>query len=399
MSRESKPERPVRALLSVYGAGLCAGLSVVSFPASANQLKAAHGISDAAYGSIFLPQVALTVLGSVLGGTLAKTRGLAVVLRCALSALVASMLALAATAQLASNAYPLLLLATSLVGLGFGLAAAPLNAYPAELFPRRAETALVALHTVIGAGFALGPVLVAASARHGLWQATVLGVGLVGLALLLLVPSPGAAGVEAERGEVVAREGEAQGLSLFVLLAVLYAFAEGTFANWATVYLHEERAVSEADAAVALSAFWAALVIGRLLVSALLLRVSAQGVWLALPPMMALSFVALPNAHDALSGGALFALAGLSCGAFFPLTVSQAVARTQKSAALVSSALTAALMIGSGLGSFLIGPLRTLTTLENIYLLSSVYPILAGVLAARASRARVRSAPPALANM
>jgi fucose permease len=380
MQRTGRARAHLVPVVCVYGSALLAGLSVVSFPASANHLKEAHGFSDAQYGAIFLPQLALSLAGAVLGGALVRRLGIATLLRLALLAFLCGEGALAATAQLASLAYPLLLAGTALVGFGFGIAAAPLNSFPGALFPRRAETAIVALHTLAGAGFALGPVLIGAVTEQQAW--TLAPLSACALTLALLAASLGLS--DPARGNVTPAQPDARtGIDSFVMIAVLYAFAEGTFSNWASIYLREERGVAASAAALALSAFWGALVLARLLASALLLRVTAARVWLALPPLMAAAFLALPAAHDARSGVLLFAFAGLTCGAFFPLTVGQALARTALHPAAVSGWLTAGLMFGSGLGSFLIGPLRAHLDLAHIYLLSSSYPLLAGILARR----------------
>jgi predicted MFS family arabinose efflux permease len=74
-------------------------------------------------------------------------------------------------------------------------------------------------------------------------------------------------------------------------------------------------------------------------------------------------------------GLGLFALAGLACSAFFPLTITLASQRFPEHVAWVSSMLIAALMVGVGLGSFVIGPLREWLSLESLYRLSAAYPI------------------------
>jgi len=58
----------------------------------------------------------------------------------------------------------------------------------------------------------------------------------------------------------------------------------------------------------------------------------------------------LPGAHDAATGILAFALADLACSAFFPLTVGFASGRFGGHVAWVSSMLTAALMLGVGVG-------------------------------------------------
>ena len=129
-------------------------------------------------------------------------------------------------------------------------------------------------------------------------------------------------------------------------------------------------------AALALSVFWAAMVAGRLLVAMLVIRVAPQVIWLALPVLMVTAFLLLPAANTPALGLGLFALAGLACSAFFPLTITLASARFPDQVAWVSSMLIAALMVGVGLGSFVIGPLREWLALEQIYRLSTLYPIL-----------------------
>jgi hypothetical protein len=67
------------ALITVYLIAFLQGLTLVSFPASSAVLRQMHGFTDAQYGAIFLPQVALAVLGAVAGGTLARRSGSATV--------------------------------------------------------------------------------------------------------------------------------------------------------------------------------------------------------------------------------------------------------------------------------------------------------------------------------
>jgi fucose permease len=168
----------------------------------------------------------------------------------------------------------------------------------------------------------------------------------------------------------------------FIAIAVLYALAEGTFANWAVIYLGEERGVAERWSTLALSVFWCALAVGRLLVSLLVVRFSVEVIWRALPVLMTLAFLAMPWVSGPVSGLLCFATAGLGCSAFFPLTVSLAAERDPSGAARAGSILTAALMVGVGLGSFAIGPLRGGASLATLYGLSAVYPLSAFVLCA-----------------
>jgi fucose permease len=367
----------------VYGASLFQGMTVVAFPASSTVLRAMHGLSDEAYGSLFLPQTLLTIVGSLLGGALARKIGLRALLVAAACAGLLSQLALLSVVALPSSAaLPVLLVGTGLMGLGFGGAAAPLNTYPGLFFPSRGDSALVALHTVLGAGFSLGPIAVSALIASGRWAVFPIVVAVGNLLVAwassgVLLPVPRCA----DSTHLVSKPAWGSLLVLSVI-AVLYAFAEGTFSNWASIYLHEARAVDEPVAALAISGFWAALTLGRLAAAALVTRIAPFKVWLALPLAMVAVFLLLPHAQHAGDGVALFCAAGLASSAFFPLTVAIANKRYPGREAAVSSLLTAALMVGVGGGSFALGALRNQLSFDAIYRLSALYPFLAFALGA-----------------
>jgi fucose permease len=161
------------------------------------------------------------------------------------------------------------------------------------------------------------------------------------------------------------------------VIAVLYAFAEGTFGNWAVLYLQDVKHLPETVAASALSVFWAAMVGGRLLTSVLVLKLAPRYIWLSLPGLMIVAFLLLPYADTPARGIAGFALAGLACSAFFPLSIGLASQRFDRHVPWVSSMLIAALMVGVGLGSYVIGLLREAVAMEQLYRLSTLYPALA----------------------
>ncbi|MFZ1493612.1 MAG: MFS transporter [Candidatus Competibacter denitrificans] len=366
------------AVLTVYLIAFLQGLTLVSFPASSAVLKQMHGFSDAQYGAIFLPQVALAVVGAVAGGTLARRLGLQPLLCLTAAGNGLSQLALVASLWVnPALVFPIILIGTGLLGFSFGVGGAPLNSYPPQFFPQRAPTAIVALHTLMGLGLMTGPLLVDGFSRAGWWSGfpwSLLGLG-AGLALTAaLVRLSTDAAVKTEQRITTKPPLTSATFWIFATIAVLYAFAEGTFSNWAVIYLREAKGLSAGVAALALSVFWAAMVAGRLLVSVLVVRIAPLTIWLALPVLMIAAFWFLPGASTPVLGLGLFALAGLACSAFFPLTITLASERFPNEVAWVSSMLIAALMVGVGLGSFVIGPLREWLSLEQLYRLSAVYP-------------------------
>lgn len=383
---------------TLYCSGMLQGLTLVSFPASSGVLKAMHGFTDAQYGAIFLPQVAAAVIGALASAGLAARLGLRAVLWIALAVNGLSQLLLAGTAALPpAAAFYAVFLGTACLGLGFGLSGAPLNAYPPLFFPRRRDSALVALHSVVGLGLALGPILanrfIAAEWWVGLpWTLAVLALVLVAATLGGRFPptapaqaARAAPGAAPQRASAV-HPARAPSFRLFVGIAVLYALAEGTFGNWAVVYLQEVKRLPQSVAASALSAFWAAIVAGRLLVALIVLRIAAPRIWLTLPLLMAGAFLLLPYASTPALGVGLFALAGLACSACFPLTIAICAQRFPAHAPWVASMLIAALMVGVGIGSYAVGLLREVLPMEALYRWSAIYPALAFVLAAAATR-------------
>ena len=391
------------AVVTVYAAGLMQGLTLVSFPAVSAVLKQTLGFSDAEYGAIFLPQVALTVAGAIGGGALARRVGLKVLLVAALAANALSQLLLAGGAWVAPGAaFPCIMAGTATLGFGFGLLGAPINSYPPIFFPRQPHASVIAAHTLLGLGLSAGPLIAGAFVSAGTWSGFPILLCALCVVLALATTAVALPRDDGQAEDPAAVTGPRPVSSpifwAFVAATVLYAFAEGTFANWAVIYLHESRGLPDMTAGLALSVFWGALVAGRLLVTALVTRVPAALLWAGLPVLMIAAFLSLPYATGAVVGIGLFALAGLACSAFFPLTITLASHRFPRHVAWVSSMMIAALMVGVGLGSFAIGALRQMLALEDLYRLSAAYPAAVLVLVAivlRAGRAETspREAP------
>lgn len=372
------------AVAALYLSAFLVGLSLVSFPASSVILKERLGFTDRQYGSIFLPQLAVTVVAALCGGGLARKVGLKRLLSLSMAASSLSAFALAAAASVASMAYPLVMAGTGLLGLAFGLSAAPLNTYPGLLFPGRQDVALVGAHSCLGIGLAVGPAVGGLLLMHGAWIAFPIGIACLAFALAAfsaLVRFPAAAASRTGPAGAPSPVREAV-FWVFVAAAVLYAFCEGVFQNWGILLLQEEKHIAPEVAALALSAFWGAITAGRILSTILLLRVRPFTLWRVLPVIILACFLLLPNVQGPSAGIALFAIAGLGCSSFFPITVGLAARRFPDYAPWVSSVMVAALMAGSGGCTFIYGALRSGFSLESLYLFSAAYPLAVIVLAA-----------------
>ncbi|MBX7081861.1 MAG: MFS transporter [Nannocystaceae bacterium] len=378
--RPTDATAPRSTLALGYVAGALQGLAVVTLPASASVVHGQLGLDDARYGALFLAQTATAIAGALAAGAIARAARARVPLSALLAfALAAHAVALASlVAATVVAPLPACLLAAAALGLGFGVGAVPLNALPAAVAPSRRPAATVAMHAMVGSGFAIGPAIVGLALAHDRWSLAPLVLAVVTLAVAAAVlrtrmptpPSPPATATTAH----------ARRLGTLGAIAVAYALAEGTLSNWITLFLHDGRGVDGPLAALALSGFWAALAGGRLLASVVLRRTSAFSLWQALLSLMALVLAALPAVQGPASGIVAFIVAGLATSAVFPLTVALAGERLGLRSETAASVSTAALMTGVGVGSFVIGALREALGFDTLYRLGALYPLLALVL-------------------
>ncbi len=363
----------------VYGGGLTQGLALVSFPAAATILTSAdgYGLTSSQYGSIFLPLFVGSVLASLLAPAFARQRGLKSVLVVGLAANAAAMAIFALSSLMIGvpgTAYAMLLAATGLLGIGFGATLTAINAFAAGFFPARSETAVTALHTLLGTGTALAPLIVALLVKGGLWWLLPLAIAAAAAALILLALTQTLRiSAEDDAASSLGAAAVARALPMrtwiWIAFALLYGVCETLFGNWGTVYLHEQRALPPATANLALAVFWAAVTIGRLLVAVVSTRVSPSAILRVLPVLITIALVCVAAASSATFGVLAFALAGLACSACLPLSIGSASSETPRFVETISGWMVAAYMMGYGIGAFAVGPLREVGNLQ----LSAVY--------------------------
>ncbi|WP_157218341.1 MFS transporter [Flavisphingomonas formosensis] len=365
--------------LCTYAGGLVIGLTLVSFPASSVVLRALHHFSNEQYGAIYIPQLAASVLGALAGGAIERRLSLRGMFLIALACFAIAEALLAASSLVApSLALLLIMMGTASFGFGFGFGGGPLNAFAALLFPARQGAAVTALHMCAGAGLTVAPVFFAALADRGMWIA---GPGLLAVVsgLLFLIALSTRFPIPDEvPGDTVGNTRH-PGRTIFfwacAAAAMLYSVAEGTFSNWATVFLTEERGLAARDAALALTCFWAAITGGRLLASLIAVRLPPILFLAVLPCAMAAALLLLPHVEGSGAAYAGFGLAGLACSAFFPMLVAFTAARTPRAISWIASMLTAAMMVGVGIGSYAVGALRGATPIARLYGQAIVAPL------------------------
>jgi MFS family permease len=342
----------------LYAAGIVQGLALVTFPAASTVFTSADGfaLSSTQYGAMFIPQVVMAILASALGPRLSRRFGLRGVLLLGLVGDLIAMLLLSLSALAAASSYGFLLLciATGALGLGFGASVMALNTLVEGFFPQRADSAVLTLNALLGLGTALAPLLVSLFTMLGAWWALPL-VTSVLLALLLIGAMHARLTLAGDTAK--SKNRMPPRFWLYAGAVLLYGIAETLAGNWASLYLSIERHVPAAYAALALTAFWIAVTLGRVAFALVARIISARYIYVALPIVLAVAFQLVAWSDGAAEGIAAFAAVGLGCSAFLPLCISFAGREFPDQAASMSGELIAFYQIGYGIAAFGAGAL------------------------------------------
>jgi MFS family permease len=175
---------------AVYTTSIVQGLALVTFPAASTILTSPqhYGLSSTEYAAMFVPQAAMAVGMSLLGARFIRHLGIKRIYLIGLAANLVSMALLFLsqfTASSALVAYAMLILATTNLGIGFGLTVPALNTFAAAFFPQKVDTAVLILNALLGLGTVLAPVLVAVFVGLNIWSGLPLLVAFLLLVLLL----------------------------------------------------------------------------------------------------------------------------------------------------------------------------------------------------------------------
>ena len=364
------PSHPSRAAVgAVFGAGVAQGIALVTFPAAGAVFTSPlhYGLTSTQYGALFIPQAILAIASSLAGPKLASRLGAKTVFLCGMAANLASMALLIASQFIAgqhSLAYPALMVATSFMGLAFGLTVPVINTCAAAFFPKSPDRALLTLNTLLGLGTALAPAFVAIFVGLGFWWGLpVLVAILCGALLVFSLPLAISAGPQTG---AQSPGGLPAIFPAFAAAAFLYGICETMNGNWASILMAGPLANTPAAASLSLTLFWAAVTGGRLLFASIDRWLPERTVFKILPAVICAAFLAVPliPAGNAAAGLALFALAGLGCSAMLPLIIGFGQKRMPSIAPSAAGLLIACYQTGYGLAAFGVGPLENLFQLR-----------------------------------
>lgn len=351
---------------AVYGAGVVQGVALVTFPAASAVFTSPqyYNLTSTQYGAMFLPQALTAIMSALLGASMARSLGAKRIFTLGLVANLLSMLLLVLS-QLAighgSLAYLILLLATTSLGLGFGLTVPALNTLAASFFPERVDSAVLILNALLGLGTALAPVFVALFTGLGFWWGLPLCVAILLAGLLAFsLRLPLRAGEVVVTAETHGAPVLPRRFWIFAAFALLYGIVETMNGNWATLYMTKTVGASTIAASVALTAFWGMVTVGRLFFAFVEEWIPERRTYVLLPFVIALAFELLSRVQpgSVTQGILAFGLAGLGCSALLPLTISFGQNELTAIAASVSGYIIAFYQMGYGLAAFGVGPLQ-----------------------------------------
>jgi fucose permease len=248
-----------------------------------------------------------------------------------------------------------------------------INTFTAAFNPGAVSRSILLLNALLGLGTVLAPVFVAVFDGLGAWWGLPLTSAIL-LVALILVSLNLPLRVRPATRDARAGGGIPTRFWLYAGFAVLYGICETVNGNWSQLDMTSELGASTTEAALALTAFWAMVTVGRLLFAAVQRVFPARLTYHVLPFVLAGAFVVialLPDDEPAL-GILAFGLAGLGCSALLPLTISFGQEELTAYSAAVAGGVIAFYQLGYGIAAFGVGPL-----LDGGVELSTVYALAA----------------------
>jgi MFS family permease len=349
----------------VYAAGVAQGIVLVTFPAASTVFTDPHeyDLSSTQYGALFLPQVITAIASALLGARLARRF---TIKRVYLGGLVAGLLSMATLilSQFFTGeqtfAYVLLLVATGLLGAGFGLSVPALNTFAAAFHPEGVDRSVLILNALLGVGTVLAPVLAAIFlGLIGFWQGLpLISVGLLVALIMVSVRLPLRVAPPAEPAP--SRTAIPRRFWVYAAFALLYGICETVNGNWSQLDMTTELGASTTVASFALTAFWGMVTVGRIFFAAVRRWVAPRLPYQVLPFVLAGAFVLIASLQhgDGALGVVTFGLAGLGCSALLPLTISFGQEEMTAFSGGVAGGVIAFYQMGYGIAAFGVGPLH-----------------------------------------
>jgi len=309
----------VFAFVAFVSLGLPDGLLGVAWPS----MRQTFGVPLDALGALFISSTLGYVAASFLSGEILRRIRLGDLL--ALSCLATSG---ALIGYSLAPRWEIIVGFGVLIGLGSGAIDSALNSFAAHHYSARTVNML---HAFYGLGTTLGPVLMTTVLLADLgWQRGYVIVGLAQLALAAcfsisrhLWPSAAAGthqeGPRATLGETL----RLRATRISALVFILYCGLEASTGVWLFTLLREGRGVDTAIAGTAVSIFWGALMLSRIVFGLVHVRGPLARWLFGCMSAILVATIALGMTSNQFLSIAAAALIGFACGPIFPWLISQ----------------------------------------------------------------------------
>jgi FHS family glucose/mannose:H+ symporter-like MFS transporter len=269
MSDAGVPRALIAFLCAVFVAlGSCIAAIGPAFP----EFAAVAGIDVSSVGVVYSSLFAGFLASQITATLILERTGTRVVVLWALAVLAAGTTGLALAPTLLT-----LLLAAAVLGMGYGFSTIAINLVASRLLTHRPAFVVNLINALYGVGTVVGPLLTSVVLRSGGHARWVPAVG--GVAALMLLPwawrvLPRDAQAQLKEAMPVRQIGPIPvPLILIGGLVFLYGGVESGFSGWAPTYLERTLGVTPVSAALSMSIYWLSYLAGRVLSTALALRI------------------------------------------------------------------------------------------------------------------------------
>jgi len=343
----SAPDRPAPSAAARLQASAWAGIFVFGIVmailgAILPSLFERVGFGAGAAGNLFLTMNFAMLATTVFFGPLVDRFGFK-----SLLAVSAFLVALAFFLLSRAASYGLILAAAVVLGLGGGGLNGGANALTSDLHEgEKRGTALNVLGIFFGFGALSIPFLIG-TLRELLGVPTILliatGLGLLPVVIYIVLPFPRAKQAQGFPIKEAARIARSPLLWLCAFILFFQSGNEFTAGGWISTYLQRTHGLGADAAALALAAYWAAIMAGRLLSSRLVRRLRNETLILGSAALALAAAVLMALAPSGAAAAAGAVLLGLGFAAIYPTTLAIVGGRF---AALTGTAFSVAIAVG-----------------------------------------------------
>jgi fucose permease len=338
----------VAAIIAIFIYGIIAAMLGTILPG----LSERFGFTPEQNGNIALAQALGLILASICAGPVTDNKGKKVTL-----VLGMALIAIALFSLPAAGGYGTVMAMLFVLGLGGGLIVTGSNALASDIGEDRRASVLNLLNLFFGLGGLLTPFIAANLLGGDVVRVTLTAGALAAVAFLVQAATP----MPAPSGERGFRFSEAGALLsrpvlwLLALFLFLYVACEVGVWNWLAPHLIAQGVEKSAALNVLSLGFALGLLIGRVVVSRILIRVAAPTVTLFAAVAMAVTTYAMLGAATGLAAWIAVFCAGLAMAPVFPTTLAMVGDAFPKGTATAMGLVITCGWIGLAVSSRIIG--------------------------------------------